>query len=132
MRATVVPGSGRLGKPGIVVHGVALKPGKPICLAVTGAKPVVVLPGFPTSAIFTYQEFAVPLMRAFAVERQNLPETAEATLPARVNPSSGVPSSSWSPSSACRAVIRARWPLIPRRKGSGAVTAFTHADGSSP
>src|SRR5262249_21532109 len=38
----------RLADPGIVVHGVALKPGKPLCLAVTGGKPVVVLPGFPT------------------------------------------------------------------------------------
>src|SRR5208282_5616931 len=31
---------GRLRNPGIVVHGVALKPGKPICLAVTDGKPV--------------------------------------------------------------------------------------------
>ncbi|MBW2453973.1 MAG: molybdopterin biosynthesis protein, partial [Deltaproteobacteria bacterium] len=30
--------------PGIVVHGVALKPGKPLCLAVSGKTPVVVLP----------------------------------------------------------------------------------------
>ena len=40
--------------PGIVVHGVALKPGKPLCLAVTGGRPIVILPGFPTSAIFTF------------------------------------------------------------------------------
>jgi putative molybdopterin biosynthesis protein len=44
----------RLGNPGILVHGVALKPGKPLCLAVIGDKPLVVLPGFPTSAIFTF------------------------------------------------------------------------------
>ena len=35
------------GSPGIVAHGVALKPGKPLCLAVCDGKPVVVLPGFP-------------------------------------------------------------------------------------
>ena len=35
-----------LGAPGIVAHGVALKPGKPLCLAVCEGKPVVVLPGF--------------------------------------------------------------------------------------
>ena len=52
--------------PGIVVHGVALKPGKPLCLAVTGGKPVVILPGFPTSAIFTFHEFVAPVIRAFA------------------------------------------------------------------
>ena len=56
----------RFGDPGIVVHGVALKPGKPLCLAVTGGKPIVVLPGFPTSAIFTFHEFIAPVIRAFA------------------------------------------------------------------
>ena len=62
-----------LGDPGVVAHGVALKPGKPICLAVTNGKPVVVLPGFPTSAIFTFHEFLAPVIRAFAglpAERQ--------------------------------------------------------------
>ena len=55
---------GRLRNPGIVAHGVALKPGKPICLAVTDGKPVVILPGFPTSAIFTFHEFVAPVIRA--------------------------------------------------------------------
>ncbi len=51
----------RLGKPGILVHGVALKPGKPLCLAVIGDKPLIVLPGFPTSAIFTFHAFVAPV-----------------------------------------------------------------------
>src|SRR4029079_8673056 len=56
----------KLGKPGILVHGVALKPGKPLCLAVIGEKPVIVLPGFPTSAIFTFHAFVAPVIRARA------------------------------------------------------------------
>ncbi len=36
----------RLGQPGIVAHGVALKPGKPLCLAVADGKPVIILPAF--------------------------------------------------------------------------------------
>ena len=56
----------RLGKPGILVHGVALKPGKPLCLGVIGDKPIVVLPGFPTSAIFTFHAFVAPVIRARA------------------------------------------------------------------
>src|SRR5262249_30976837 len=45
-----------LGPPGIVAHGVALKPGKPLCLAAVNHDgrrpvPVAVLPGFPTSAV---------------------------------------------------------------------------------
>ena len=63
--------------PGVVVHGVALKPGKPICLAAHGETPVVVLPGFPTSAIFTFHEFVAPVLRAMAGrgerERQTVP-----------------------------------------------------------
>ena len=56
----------RLGPPGILVHGVALKPGKPLCLGVIGDKPIVVLPGFPTSAIFTFHAFVAPVIRARA------------------------------------------------------------------
>ena len=75
--------------PGVVAHGVALKPGKPICLAVTDGKPVVILPGFPTSAIFTFHEFVAPVIRAYAglpVERR---QTVAATLPMRVNSERG-------------------------------------------
>ena len=55
---------GRLERPGIIIHGVALKPGKPLCIAVTDGRPVVVLPGFPTSAIFTFHAFVAPMIRA--------------------------------------------------------------------
>jgi putative molybdopterin biosynthesis protein len=78
-----------LRNPGVVAHGVALKPGKPICLAVTDGKPVVILPGFPTSAIFTFHEFVAPVIRAYAglpVERK---QSVAATLPMRVNSERG-------------------------------------------
>jgi putative molybdopterin biosynthesis protein len=66
----------QLGKPGILVHGVALKPGKPLCLAVADGKPIAVLPGFPTSAIFTFHAFVAPVIRA----RAGLPPEAAQTL----------------------------------------------------
>ena len=66
----------RLGKPGVLVHGVALKPGKPLCLAVVDGKPIAVLPGFPTSAIFTFHEFVAPVIRA----RAGLPPHAAETV----------------------------------------------------
>jgi putative molybdopterin biosynthesis protein len=78
-----------LGDPGIVAHGVALKPGKPICLAVTQGKPVVVLPGFPTSAIFTFHEFVAPVIRAYAGRPPPQRATVEARLPLRVNSERG-------------------------------------------
>ncbi len=70
----------RLSNPGVVAHGVALKPGKPICLAVTGGKPVVILPGFPTSAIFTFHEFLAPVIRAYAGLPAERPQSLRATL----------------------------------------------------
>ncbi|MCH8828455.1 MAG: molybdopterin biosynthesis protein, partial [Planctomycetes bacterium] len=79
----------RLKNPGVVVHGVALKPGKPICLAVTDGKPVVVLPGFPTSAIFTFHEFVAPVIRALAGRKPQSREWVTARLPVRVNSDRG-------------------------------------------
>ncbi len=71
--------------PGIVAHGVALKPGKPICLAASGAKPVVVLPGFPTSAIFTFHEFVAPVIRALAGRPAESRTVVRARLAVKIN-----------------------------------------------
>ena len=71
---------GQFNDPGVVAHGVALKPGKPICLAVTRGKPIVILPGFPTSAIFTFHEFVAPVIRRLA----NLPQQSRNVVPARL------------------------------------------------
>lgn len=53
----------QLGDPGILVHGVKLKPGKPTILAMAGEKPVLGLPGHPVSAQVVYGLFATPLLR---------------------------------------------------------------------
>jgi putative molybdopterin biosynthesis protein len=71
--------------PGIVVHGIALKPGKPLCLAVTQGKPLVVLPGFPTSAIFTFHEFVAPMIRRWAGCAPDSPHRTDARLATKVN-----------------------------------------------
>ena len=74
----------KLGAPGILVHGVALKPGKPLCLAVAEGKPIVVLPGFPTSAIFTFHAYVAPAIRARAGLPPEAAETVEARVPVRI------------------------------------------------
>ncbi|HZJ33235.1 MAG TPA: gephyrin-like molybdotransferase Glp, partial [Vicinamibacterales bacterium] len=71
--------------PGIVAHGVALKPGKPICLAATGGRAVVVLPGFPTSAIFTFHEFVAPVLRMLAGRAGEERTVVQARLAVKVN-----------------------------------------------
>jgi molybdopterin molybdotransferase len=55
----------RLGEPGVLVHGVALRPGKPTILALAGEKPVIGLPGNPVSAFVVARIFLVPLLRKF-------------------------------------------------------------------
>jgi putative molybdopterin biosynthesis protein len=74
-----------LTRPGIVVHGVALKPGKPVCLASHQGKPVAVLPGFPTSAIFTFHEFLAPVIRRLAGRDVHEMPELPARLAVRVN-----------------------------------------------
>lgn len=53
----------RLGAPGILVHGVAIRPGKPTILAVCAGKPVFGLPGNPVSCINIFQHFVTPTLR---------------------------------------------------------------------
>jgi putative molybdopterin biosynthesis protein len=82
-----------VGEPGIVAHGVALKPGKPLCLAVIRKSPrpvpVAVLPGFPTSAVFTFHEFLAPVIRALVGRPPEPAGTVTATLAQRVNSERG-------------------------------------------
>jgi putative molybdopterin biosynthesis protein len=116
----------KLDHPGIVVHGVALKPGKPLCLAVSDGKPVVILPGFPTSAIFTFHEFVAPVIRAFAGLPPERPETVSSILPARVTSDRG--RTEYVMVSLVRA-LDGNLVAYPTNKGSGSVTAFSQADG---
>ncbi len=53
-----------LGAPGVVVHGLRVKPGKPTVLAAVGHKLVLGLPGNPTSALMILSAVAAPLMEA--------------------------------------------------------------------
>lgn len=53
-----------LGKPGVVVHGLALKPGKPTIVGILDSKPVIGLPGNPVSARVAYLLLVRPTIRA--------------------------------------------------------------------
>jgi len=53
---------GKLGGPGIIFHGVAVKPGKPVIFALAGNKPVFGLPGHPVSAAVSFSLFVEPVL----------------------------------------------------------------------
>ena len=56
----------RLGAPGVLVHGIAIKPGKPTVLAICDGTPVVGLPGNPASALVVAWRIVRPLVRLLA------------------------------------------------------------------
>jgi len=115
----------QLGKPGVLVHGVALKPGKPLCLAVADGKPVAVLPGFPTSAIFTFHAFVAPVIRARAGLPAEAAQTIEARVPMRIASEMG------RKEFVLVSLVSDEFGTVafPSAKGSGAVTSFSQADG---
>ena len=119
------------GDPGIVAHGVALKPGKPICLAATAGKAVVVLPGFPTSAIFTFHEFVAPVIRRLAGLPAHERRAVSAELAVKVNSEIGRTEYLLVNLVARDGEARAEPRLVawPMGKGSGSVTTFSRADG---
>jgi molybdenum cofactor synthesis domain-containing protein len=115
----------RLGKPGVIAHGVALKPGKPLCLAVCDGKPVVILPGFPTSAMFTFHDMIVPVLRRMA----GLPPRSDAKVMAKVPVR--IASELGRTEFVMVSLVDGTEGLIayPSGKGSGAITSFAQADG---
>jgi putative molybdopterin biosynthesis protein len=114
-----------MGRPGLLFHGLALKPGKPTFLALLGKKPVFGLPGYPLSALLVFHLLVEPYLRRMA----GLPEVPVLSLRARLV--EGVEKA------------RGREELIPVRlrlekgeclaevvrKGSGAITSLLEVDG---
>ena len=115
----------QIGNPGILVHGVALKPGKPLCLASVNGTPLAILPGFPTSAIFTFSKFVAPVLQVMAGAAENPIVSVQATIPLKFNSQKG----------------RTEFDMVnlvqshegfsaySMGKGSGSVTTFSKADG---
>ncbi|WP_318506689.1 molybdopterin molybdotransferase MoeA [Bacillus sp. T3] len=58
-----------LGDPGVFVHGISIKPGKPTILSVANGKPVIGLPGHPASAMIIFQLFGSRVLRKLRGEK---------------------------------------------------------------
>jgi putative molybdopterin biosynthesis protein len=109
----------------VLVHGIAIKPGKPAVLGEAQGKPVVGLPGYPVSAIVVMDEIVRDLVY-FAVGTQAPPwETVSAVLSKKL-----VSSLKY------REYVRVtlgkigeRWSASPLPRGAGVISSFTKADG---
>ncbi len=62
-----------LGEPGVLVHGISIKPGKPTILAIADDIPIIGLPGNPVSALVVGTLILAPLIRRFLGVHQVLP-----------------------------------------------------------
>jgi molybdopterin molybdotransferase len=60
VRDVTVQVIGGLGEPGVLLHGVATRPGKPTIVGAVGGKPLIGLPGNPVSAMIQFDMFGVP------------------------------------------------------------------------
>lgn len=109
----------------VIVHGVALKPGKPLCLAVADGVPIAVLPGFPTSALFTFHAVLDPWLR----QRLGRPPASTSHLTATW-PRTHASESGRTEYELVRLIAgRDGWLAVSLGKGSGSVTTFATADG---
>ncbi len=109
----------------VVVHGVAIKPGKPVILAIVNGKPVIGLPGYPVSAYVGFENFVTPLLHTFTNQEKSSFETVEAVISKRL-----VSSLKY------KEYIRVKVGLVgdtlvaaPLARGAGAAMSLVKADG---
>ena len=80
---------GSLGKPGVIVCGIAVKPGKPTTVALIDGKLVFSLPGHPASALLVFHLLARPIIRCMAGLRVEDSITVNACATMRMFPAKG-------------------------------------------
>lgn len=109
----------------VLVHGVAMMPGKPTILAVVADKPVLGIPGYPASAALAFEEFAAPLLAALLGKHPPRRPTVVA------EPAQKLPSRA-----GMEEIVRVtlgkvgdRIIATPLPRGAGTVTSLLRADG---
>jgi len=79
-----------MGNPGVLVHGVSIKPGKPTIFAVSGMQVMIGLPGNPVSALVIAKILVVPIIEAYlGLDRDQLSPAIQAELTVNVASQAG-------------------------------------------
>ena len=115
-----------LSKPGIIFHGLAVKPGKPTGFGMLGERPFFMLPGYPVSALIAFEVLIMPLLCSWLGQEVPRRKRVRAIMARRVPTTPGI-----------RHFLRVT--LIRRRDvliatplaltGSGLLSSITKADG---
>jgi len=114
---------GELGQ--VLVHGVAMMPGKPVILGIVKDKPVIGIPGYPVSAIMAFEQFVRPLIHTLRAERAPAFPRVSATLGRKLPSKLGL-------EEFVRVIlgrVEDRLVAMPLRRGAGIITSLTRADG---
>jgi len=74
----------------VIIHGVAIKPGKPVILAMVGDTPVIGLPGYPVSALLTMRLFVREMIYDFLALPLPEPQMIEAVMSRPLHSAMGV------------------------------------------
>jgi molybdenum cofactor synthesis domain-containing protein len=109
----------------VLVHGVSMMPGKPTVLGVAVGKPVIGNPGYPVSAVLSFEQFAAPLIAGLAGQRQAPRPTME------VYPAQNLPSKPGLTEFIRVTLGRVGDKVIatPLPRGAGTITSLVRADG---
>jgi putative molybdopterin biosynthesis protein len=109
----------------VIVHGVNIKPGKPVILAVVDGTPVIGLPGYPVSAVLTMRLFVKELVHTMQGKEVDSPLIVEAALSRPLSSKMGVED-----------FVRVKLGRVgknlmatPSGSGAGAVMSLVQADG---
>jgi putative molybdopterin biosynthesis protein len=117
---------GNLGKPGVLVHGISVKPGKPALVAVVDGKPLIGLPGYPTSALMIFHALVAPVLRAMSGMARRAVVVLDAKLAFKVMSAKGrrelLPVHLTQSSTG-------QYLAYPAMGGSGAISSFSLSDG---
>lgn len=109
----------------VLVHGVAIKPGKPVILAIVENKPVVGLPGYPVSAYIDFENFVTPVLNMMSGRKTFSRNTVKAVLSKRL-----VSSLKHKEYVRMRAgKVGDRIVVSPLARGAGAAMSLVKADG---
>ena len=108
----------------VLVHGVTIMPGKPTILGAIKGKPVVGNPGYPVSAIISFEQFVLPLLAAMQGTEPEEPLQLTAQLAKDLPSRAGMEE--------FRRMITGRiddhFVTVPLKKGAGAITTLTRAN----
>lgn len=110
----------------VIVHGVSIKPGKPVVLAICQGKPVIGLPGYPVSALLTAELFIRNLL--YARQRLSIPdaECVSATMARQVFSNIGVEEFL----RVSMGTIQGKRVAVPLGRGAGLISSLTKAQGT--